>query len=118
VEYIWPETARNLHNPFSQRAHLAPFSDERRSCGLAGCAVKDQAIDQLGLAHRWRPFLPLPGNAQHIVPCCLLRLQNSAGAKCIAALERQAVIEDMEYAGHGDPIAMRRLNAASTVTRY
>jgi len=54
--------------------------------------------------NKFRPlsFLPPPGHAAHRMAERFLRLQDSAGAEGVAALQRQAVIENMEHPGHGE----------------
>ncbi len=45
-------------------------------------------------------ILPNPGNARDFPSGSLLRFQYCAGAEGVAAVQRQAVIEDMKYARH------------------
>lgn len=40
------------------------------------------------------------GNSTNVPARGFLRRKDRAGTKCITAVQRQAVIEDMQYAGH------------------
>ncbi len=78
-----------------------------RRCGT----VEGQPVQRLHLARR--AALARTGHRRDRVPFGPLRLQDGAGAKGIAALERQAMVEDVQDA-HDDAPVMPALNAAST----
>ena len=58
--------------------------------------------------------VPLPRDRAQFDAGVLLRGEDRAGAKGIAAVQRQRVVKDVENAGHGQFLCQTRLNAAST----
>ena len=78
-------------------------------------AVKRQPVRFLAhTIQRCLKIVALPGDPAHLQPQRLLRLQDGAGAKGVAAVERERMIEHMQNAGHGRPSIAGVLNAAST----
>jgi hypothetical protein len=58
------------------------------------------------------------GNSGHFPTGGDLRFHNSAGAKRVSTVQRQAVIENMENARHGPNPCHKRINVASTRCGY
>ena len=85
-------------DPFRQSTDLPQFAPGRAAVGDAGCAEKGQAIDHMLI--RTGQWVTQAGNAGNLPPHRLLGLHDGPGAKCVAALRRQTVVEDVEYTGH------------------
>ncbi len=84
--------------------YVAPFANQRIAAGrFARRAVEGQAVDHLLL----RPLrrMAVAGDAAHLPPPGHLRAQDRTGAKGIAAMERQTVVQDMENTCHS-PICL------------
>jgi hypothetical protein len=98
--------------PRGERPDLAPFAERRRrGCDRRG-TMKSQPVD--GLDRGTRDRVAHAGNARNVPALRDLRLHQRAGAKRVAAMRGQAVIEDVKYAGHRPSLCHTTLNGTST----
>ena len=93
----------------------------RHEVGLDEATI-DAVFSEPGERPDWReretwacgPGPMLDAVAAHFEAEALLRFQNRAGAKGVAAMERARMVEDVQNAGHGARLIAGVLNAAST----
>ncbi len=98
VEDVRPPLPRHGDDGVGKGGDLAPFAKAGRARSIAACALEGQSF---GLLHL-RPLgrMAQSGDAAHLISGRLLRGHDRAGAKGIAAVQRQRVIEDVADAGH------------------
>jgi len=100
VKQIGPPLSRQRHDGIGQQIDFAPFPQPRWAARRAARAMKSQPFGLFDI--RARRNVAQAGDPAHFQPHRLLRFQDRAGAKGIAAVHRQRMIEDMENARHGD----------------
>ena len=112
MQYIRSKRLNHRIDSPREGADLAPFGKRGNARPRQRSAVKGQPVDRL---HGRRRFaVARPGDGGDLPPHRLLRLQDRAGAKRIAAVERQAVIEKVKDAHDGGLLAPSLFNGAST----
>ena len=87
-----------LADPRRQRPHLADLAQRRPALGLTHGAEKGQSIYHL--FGRPGQRMAQAGDTGHLPPHGDLRLHDGTRAKRVAALRRQAVVEDVQYPCH------------------
>ncbi len=98
VEHIGLPLFRQHLDPFRQRTDFAPFADRRACRRDRRGAIESQPIDRLAVGPRLG--MAHAGDARDFPSLGELRLHQRAGAKGVAAVRGQAMVEDVQYACH------------------
>lgn len=106
----------NLFDPLRQDRNFAPFAYRGWSLNLGQCSEELQTIKFFKRLLRYITMLVLPdtGDTGHGQAAGNLRFHDRPGAKAIAAVQRQAVIQYVQYPRHGEKPCQKRINVPST----
>ncbi len=101
-----PDCRRRLGRA-GERRDIAPFAQPWRPRNRLHRPMKGQAVmllDRLDFrAGGQRGLMPDAGHAAHLQPGALLCGQDRARAETVAAVERQAMVKNVQDPGHGAP---------------
>ena len=112
MQHVGAPVFRQSHDGIGMARNFAPFGEQRRATSRSCATMKMQAF--AGFFGRSLGGVARAGNPAHIQPVGQLRAHDRLGAKGIAAVERQRMVEDMEYAHGVNVRSAGVLNAAST----
>ena len=103
---VRPPLAHQRVDRIGMGGDIAPFANQRIAAGRhAGGTVEGQPVHYF--FRRAIRHMTMPGNAAHFPPTRHLRPQDRTGAKGIAAVQRQTVVQDMENTSHS-PICLAK----------
>ena len=102
VELIRADRTDDLFDAPAEGGDLAILTERRRARGNVYRAVESDAVDRLRAGRR--RGVARAGQADGFPALLDLRLDDGAGPECVAALQRQAMVEDVEDAHRSFPL--------------